>query len=283
MRILVPGNLLLFGEYAITFPKGLGIAVATQEKLTVETKPADQLTISGTYGNQNYLWTVDEPFPNHLIEHIVTTLKRFPKLHLHIDSSEFYHPDGTKKGFGSSAATTIGLTFALMHKEIHTEDELIRIALDLHRTFQGGKGSGYDILTSCKGGAGLFQGGQTPYWKPLNPYLYRGMYLVKGETACNTRSTLDLLSQFEARYPERVQQFIKVSNQLVRRLSQSMRCFSRSIAVNHWINRNLSQTIPWGPESIKPLGAGGEIGATFTKLKGSELLRINPRGVQCLL
>lgn len=283
MRILVPGNLLLFGEYAVTYPKGLGIAVATQEKLSVETKPADQLTISGIYGDTEYYWTVGDPFPNKLLEHIVTTLKRFPKLHLHIDSSEFYHPDGSKKGFGSSAATTIGLAYALMHKEIHTEDELINLTLDLHRSFQGGRGSGYDIVTSCKGGAGLFQGGQTPYWKPLNPFLYRGMYLIRGKSSCNTRSTLDQLKKFETQSPERIQQFIKVSNQLVSSLSQSMHCFSRSIVVNHWINHSLSQEIPWDPKTIKPLGAGGEIGASFSKLDGSELLRINPRGVQCQL
>lgn len=283
MRILVPGNLLLFGEYAVSYPKGLGIAVATQEKISVETKPADQLTISGSYGNTHYYWTVGDSFPNKLLKHIVTTLKRFPKLHIHMDSSELYYPDGSKKGFGSSAATTIGLAYALIHNEIHTDNELINLTLDLHKSFQGGRGSGYDIVTSCKGGAGLFRGGLTPRWKPLNPLLYSGMYLVKGKNSCNTRTTLDQLQKFEIESPKRIQQFIRVSNQLVTRLSQSMHCFSRSIVVNHWINHHLTQEIPWGPETIKPLGAGGEIGASLEKIEGSELLRISPRGVQCLL
>jgi phosphomevalonate kinase len=55
-----------------------------------------------------------------------------------------------------------------------------RCALEAHRQWQGGRGSGYDILTSVNGGAGIFTGGAEPLWTPLRwPDIYR-MWIIQG-------------------------------------------------------------------------------------------------------
>ena len=281
MKITVPGNLLLFGEYVITYPGGLGIAVATEEKLIVETSPAAQLTISGNYGNESYNWTNGKPFPNPLISHIVSSLKLYPAIHIHLDSSQFYYVDGTKKGYGSSAAITIGLLYALLEGKIGNVDQLCTRALHLHRSFQGGKGSGYDIFTSCMGGVGLFTGGVLPEWKPLDPKLYDGIYLLRGSRSCNTRTAIKQLKQFESLHPIRMEKYLNTSNTLIRQLTSSLRPFHRASLLNRWINRHISQQIEWENLSVKPLGAGGEIGAALSPYQDGSKLRISSEGVQC--
>ena len=278
MKITVPGNLLLFGEYAITYPGGLGIAVATDAKVVVESSPADQLSISGTFGNKTYRWTEGSPFPSPLVEYIVKTLNVFPSRHIHIDSSAFYYPDGRKKGYGSSAAVTIGLACALL--EPADKEALLAQSLKLHRGFQGGKGSGYDIYASCNGGAGLFKGGEVPTWEPLQPGLFQTLHLLRGEHPCDTRQALQHLQQFEKQKPNDFTDFLNRSNAMVNDLSHSLESFQKSIELNHWINARLPQELPWREETIKPLGAGGEIGATLSPLPDSEPLIISQDGIQ---
>ncbi|ADI38476.1 putative phosphomevalonate kinase [Waddlia chondrophila 2032/99] len=282
MRITVPGNMLLFGEYAITYPDGLGIAAATKEKLIIDILPASQLTISGEYGNETYRWTKGDPFPSRLIEHIVSTLNLSPSLHIHLDARQFYYPDGTKKGYGSSAAVTIGLLSALLEGQIGSIDQLAWHALQLHRSFQGGRGSGYDIYASCLGGVGLFKNSNPPEWQPLNPDLYREIYLLRGAYSCDTRSVLKELKHFETAHPLQIKKYIKTSNALIQQLSLSLRLFHRASLLNRWINRHLAQKIQWEEISVKPLGAGGEIGAALTPMEHSKPLHISLEGVQCL-
>lgn len=281
MKITIPGNLLLFGEYAITYPGGLGISAATEEKLIVTCAPATQLKISGRYGKEYFNWTKGKEYPNPLIQHIVMSLNVYPALHIDLDSSQFYYPDGTKKGFGSSAAVTIGLLYALSEGKFETIEQLRKQALKLHRDFQGGKGSGYDIFTSCMGGVGLFTGGEFPSWKSLDSVLFENIYLLRGSRSCDTRSAIKQLKQFEAANPRRIEKYLKTSNMLTRQLAHSLRPFHRASILNRWINRQISQRIEWESLSVKPLGAGGEIGAALSPYTDSKKLRISSLGVQC--
>lgn len=282
MKIVVPGNLLLFGEYAITYPGGLGIAVATKEKLTIRCKPSPKFKLTGCYGDHEYQWSEGSAFPTPLLEHILSRLNTYPNQHIHIDSSEFYYKDGTKKGLGSSAAATVGLTYALKYPVISSKEELIKHALKLHQSFQGGKGSGYDIFTSVYGGAGLFEKQRFPIWKSLNQNLYHNFYLVRGKTSCNTRASLALLEEYALKNPEKLRKFLSVSNRLVSRLTASLRLFRFAANLNYWINTQLSQSLSWKPPAIKAIGAGGELGITLDRTSSAHPLRISAMGVQCL-
>ncbi len=283
MRIIVPGNLLLFGEYAVACPEGLGIAVATKEKLTVNITPSAQFKLTGRYGHHEYEWIQGSGnYPSPLLEYILKQLNTFPNQHIHIDSSEFYYPDGTKKGFGSSAAATVGLAYALKYEELFSKEELIKLALRLHQSFQKGKGSGYDIFTSVHGGAGLFTKKPFPSWKPLNQDLYSNFYLIRGNGSCNTQSSLQELENFALKNPAELRKFLSVSNRLVGKLATSLRLFSLAAKLNIRMNTRLSQNLSWKSSSIKALGAGGEIGITLDPSLSLHPLQISSQGVQCL-
>ena len=69
-----------------------------------------------------------------------------------LDSNDFIDPATSMKlGIGSSAALTVALTAAL--DNISDDDiHVLRAAMDAHRRFQRGSGSGVDIACSFSGG-----------------------------------------------------------------------------------------------------------------------------------
>ena len=86
---------------------------------------------------------------------------------LDVNTTEFFEPDGRKKGFGSSAAATLLYTAglaALFRCREEGDFDLLQTAIDAHRFVQKGVGSGYDVAASFHGGAGLFTGGERPGW-----------------------------------------------------------------------------------------------------------------------
>lgn len=99
------------------------------------------------------------------------TLSQLPEsLHIEIDSRACFR-SGAKLGVGSSAAVCCALTGALLACiGCYQPDAASEIALETHRAFQGGRGSGLDIAASMHGGAIEFKrtGSSTlPLVKPL--------------------------------------------------------------------------------------------------------------------
>ncbi|MDT8297407.1 MAG: hypothetical protein RQ801_03830, partial [Spirochaetaceae bacterium] len=88
-----------------------------------------------------------------------------PSVSVLVDTGSFFDKLGRKRGFGSSAAAA--LLFAKAMAPDVDSDSLTQSAIEAHREFQGGRGSGYDVLTSARGGAGLFTGGRFPIWESL--------------------------------------------------------------------------------------------------------------------
>ncbi|MDN5872843.1 MAG: hypothetical protein L0H29_00475 [Sinobacteraceae bacterium] len=84
---------------------------------------------------------------------------------IRLDSSAFFDAtDGvsSKLGLGSSAAVATSLTAALIaasgHPQLLEDRSLcLRFVLDVHRKFQGGRGSGLDLAASLYGGEILFR------------------------------------------------------------------------------------------------------------------------------
>jgi len=184
IALSVPANLLVIGEYAVTEEGGIGVALACSPRAYVEAKPraAGGLRIAGRMGASAFVWSEgDSPTPP-LIAACMAAVgapapgRRFGNAEIDIDSSAFFARDGSKLGFGSSAAVAVGLCAALFEllgsRGGGPEwDDLVKAVftatLSAHRLAQGGRGSGYDVAASCFGGAGIFEGGASPGWSPL--------------------------------------------------------------------------------------------------------------------
>lgn len=121
-----------------------------------------------------------------------------------LDTREFFQSTASgvvKLGLGSSAALTVALTDALRswgHRDKRRTIIDLAELLDLHRTFQGGRGSGIDLAASVTGGVVeyvLTDGGRTPSATPLE--LSDNLHLVFLWTG-RSASTGDFLATLEA-------------------------------------------------------------------------------------
>lgn len=120
-----------------------------------------------------------------------------------LDTREFFQPTAggaAKLGLGSSAALTVALTEALLRwsspgEGAHSID--LQALLDLHRAFQGGRGSGIDLAASVTGGVveyELTEGGSAPSATSLElPEDLHLVFLWTGRSA----STGDFLAQLD--------------------------------------------------------------------------------------
>jgi phosphomevalonate kinase len=122
-----------------------------------------------------------------------------------LDTREFFLPTATgvaKLGLGSSAALTVALTGALRcwsNATERTPDVDLARLLDLHRSFQGGRGSGIDLAASVTGGIveyTLTDGGGKPSALPIE--LPEDLYLVTLWTG-RSASTGDFLRRLDER------------------------------------------------------------------------------------
>lgn len=173
--VSAPANLLLAGEYAIIEEGGPGLALASTPRARAEVRPvAGGLRIEGRMGPTRFSWEVGAGDPPALVAACLSELgsSGIPTgHHVAIDTSDFFAADGSKRGFGSSAATAVCLTASLLRlrglEGPSLDSVLFPAALSAHRRAQGGRGSGYDVAASYFGGAGIFTGGTNPGWTPL--------------------------------------------------------------------------------------------------------------------
>lgn len=323
MKLHIPGNLLISGEYAVTLEGGKGIGVAVQAYATLESQKADTFSIHSTYQGKDYSWKEGETVhPNLSLaeivcgtvrEHLKKKALTFPlSISISIDTSQFYYPEGRKKGFGSSAAVCAGLTFLLLGEAYGEYPDVARevfpLSLAAHRKFQGGKGSGYDIAASLFGGTGLFTGGRLPTWSPIRLEWLDACVLVRGDEAASTKGALDRFNSFKEKHPDLADHFFKMSNDVADQLAgcqdieSAKAAFSQAQELNHWISEKLG-ILPEGKHlkeildrfrkrscPAKALGAGGEIAAAIVEkeegkalsfLGQAEPLIISSGGLRC--
>jgi phosphomevalonate kinase len=106
-----------------------------------------------------------------------------------LDTRAFFH-DGTKLGLGSSAALTVALTAAVRRWVGVTARPGLSELLRLHRSFQGGRGSGIDLAASLNGGVLDYRVGGSPTAGSLTlPVGLRLVFVWTGRSA----STSDFL------------------------------------------------------------------------------------------
>jgi phosphomevalonate kinase len=293
MKIYVPGNLLLLGEYSITIPGGKGIATAVDTWVEIESELSDKLSVSCDFRKELYCWSEGSFLPdklkligsvfNGVSGHLKAPIP-FP-LTISINSSHFYYADGRKKGYGSSAAVTVGLTFLLLYYAYSRipdlATEVFPLSLAIHREYQDGRGSGYDIAASLFGGAGLFTGGVLPTWLPISAPWMELLYIIRGDEETSTKNALVHFNNFKECFPDQISKFLCDSNQTVEKITacqdvqSAKKIFKKGSALNRWIHEKIG--IPSEGPMLKrflqecrtkgcpgkPLGAGSEVAAVF--------------------
>lgn len=210
-----PGNLLIGGEYVILEEGGVGLAAACGPQARGACWPgaSDWSVIHAATGEGNISLNTatdvsEPPFIIRAFRSIQEELVRMgcpvPVLEIEINTKDFY-VHGRKLGFGSSAAATVILTglmyAASLSAESISRDEICRTAVRAHRKAQGKRGSGYDVLTSCYGGAGLFVGGEHPKWQALktdHPLYRLQSYSFPGPREVDSREAVKRYRQWKS-------------------------------------------------------------------------------------
>lgn len=309
MRLTVPGNLLIVGEYAVTEEGGLGLALAVDRRVVVELSPASRLVIEGSWGSGTIEWTADSADRSPLISAVVGTWREHlakrgsgtdPEgAHISVDSSAFFAA-GRKSGFGSSAAVTVALTCALLHHSGYRGRELTRhasrLALSAHRRVQGGKGSGYDIYASLYGGSGRFVGGREPSWQSLQLPWLPPLYLFRGSASVSTPYSITLYEQWKQSNLPALRRYLKDSNRSIRAFldaeswAEGRRYFTvlknlgLRLGEQIGVSADISAPKSLQPELYKALGAGNElaiyVAETPTEEPALEPVALSAGGVQ---
>ncbi len=169
-----PGKLVLSGEYAVLDgAPAIAMAVNRRARVTVSASAVGCHTVAApgfaettgrfTDVDGGFQWLADgDEFG--LLEHVWRAARANVQGHIAIelDSRAFKDADsGIKFGIGSSAALSVALALAL-HEAGATKADPTSIALQGHRQFQQGLGSGVDVACSSLGGLIEYSIGTVP-------------------------------------------------------------------------------------------------------------------------
>jgi len=318
IRLSVPGNLLLLGEYAVTEEGGLGLALAVDRRVVVEVQPSATLVVEGRWGEDAVRWTQGSASGSPLINAVVETWQerlhsegvclggvsmeggfREPTARIVVDSSAFF-TDGRKSGFGSSAAVTVALTCALLSLSELSESQLLRCAARLsllaHRRAQGGRGSGYDVYASLYGGFGCLVGGAEPSWQAAELPWLPPLYVFAGPASVSTPNSLLHYERWKSCDPAGWRSFLEESNRGIRSFLQAedwlqaRGAFTASkelglrLGERIGVSADIEAAGSLAPELCKALGAGDELGIYLAEAppqeSALEAVAVSPEGVR---
>jgi len=278
VRLTVPGNILLMGEYAVLEEGGLGLAMAVETRVRLEASPAPSLSIQGAWPGSSVSWAPEHRGTSPLVEAVVDTvsgwLGRPVTARVQVDSSAFFTPDGRKTGLGSSAAVSVALVCGLLRASGHPgpAPEAPGLALQAHRRAQAGRGSGYDVFTSFNGGSGIFRGGASPTWEPRAAGVDLEVLLFPGPAPVSTAESVSRYFEWKERNPGPAGEFLLESNRsilsFVRADSPSDACTwlgacrKLGIELGRSIGVPAELPVPAGLDPLwcKSVGAGNELG-----------------------
>jgi len=270
LRLTVPGNILLLGEYAVLEEGGLGLALAVEPRVQMEALPGADLRVEGRWPGGSG--------KSPLITAAVQTVSEY--LHapctgsLRVDSTSFFSREGRKSGLGSSAAVTVALVCGLLRLAGRgsADPDAASLAVRAHRRAQGGRGSGYDVLTSFHGGTGLVRGGASPSWEPCTPPVGGGVVLFAGPAPVSTADAVQRYSSWKVRNPGPAGDFLRESNDAIlsfaraRSLEEALPSFGRSRRLGIELGKEIGVPADLAPPPgldsrwCKALGAGSELG-----------------------
>jgi phosphomevalonate kinase len=287
VHLSVPGNILLLGEYAVLEEGGLGLAMAADRRVRIVIEPGDSLTIEGAWQGHSLSWSRGAGMGNPLCAAAVDVVESWLsrtgaaksnwRCRISIDSSSFFSSGGRKTGLGSSAAVAVGLVSALLQaagvSPGQRDAAAPGLAIRVHRSAQGGLGSGYDVICSFNGGAGIFHGGAEPSWEPCRIPGDPDVYLYPGPRAVSTHDAVGRYEAWKRGNPRLASEFLDTSNGALldfaragtaREAARSFdACRRIGIELGEEIGVTASIETPRGldPAWCKAAGAGNELGA----------------------
>jgi phosphomevalonate kinase len=208
--VTVPGNLLVTGEYVIVEEGGMGLACAIAPRVLAWLESGPELRVEGRTGNGVREWREDgggdaasSPLFDAVLPFLLDQKRIRHRGRVVVDSTAFFGPDGRKLGFGSSAAVTLAVTSLLCAEPQTPERVLLSLTLDAHRHFQGGRGSGYDVVTSLYGGVGVFTGGAVPSWTPADGWWLQDGVLVVNREHTSTPAAVSRHADWRSEHPKK--------------------------------------------------------------------------------
>lgn len=304
MRLSVPGNLLLLGEYAVLEEGGMGLAVAVERRIRVSLEPGKTLQVVGAWPGGGFSWTRGRPSTSRLVSETVRVVEGWLRGRgapgagalVEIDSCAFFDSTGRKAGIGSSAAVTVGLTSALLSaagvSRAERDRVIPRLALEAHRVAQDGRGSGYDVLCSCHGGMGLFHGGASPSWEPCRLSWNPLILLFPGPAPVSSSEAAGRRDAWKKANPDAARAFLAQSNSAVRGFAAAASaeeaaghfdaCRALGIALGDAIGVPARLAAPAGFDArwCKAVGAGNETGVCLLGADAGTAGAEAGRGVQ---
>jgi phosphomevalonate kinase len=201
--VVVPGKLMLAGEYSVLGPAGEALAVAVGPGLAVEAVPASRWTLSRE--DSTDIWTDQAGTPPESLSFAHAALQRAlrhsdaPPHRLTTRALVDTGSGDRKPGVGGSASVVVAVVAAVLEAAGGVVDPatVLPLALDAHAAGQGGRGSGYDVATICHGGLvqwrpSLLAGGAVVAGEARSLRWPDELHLVAGYTgrSANTRSFL---------------------------------------------------------------------------------------------
>lgn len=218
-----PGKLILLGEYAVLFGHpavvaavnrraNVAIAPSGRAAWTVNAPGFHDRSVDFELGPAGLDWRPavgDVASRFRLLEAVLGQVlgagrlefRSTPAAALTLDTAAFFERLGgreVKLGLGSSAALTVALAAAVSVWSAPGPPPDLGALLELHRAFQGGRGSGIDLAASLYGGALAYRigdGGRSPTATPL--CVPDGLLMVPVWTG-RAASTTELLSRLDA-------------------------------------------------------------------------------------
>ncbi|MGI9329350.1 MAG: mevalonate kinase family protein [Gammaproteobacteria bacterium] len=268
-----PGKLLLTGEYAVlrgapAVAQAMGGPARARVSRAVAGEFRDaQAGQSWPYSlgqGAGVHWHAGDPGQAGRLPTAVLAecLRRWPTplqtqpLILELDTSAFRHLDADgaalKFGLGSSAALVVALVGAVVAElDIEVSPAQLRdCCLDAHRAFQGGQGSGVDVLTALQGGLLLMAGAGAPPASLAWPGDLHRVTVWTGRSA----STPALIAQFDAFARRQPEKFADCLAQLVTAAGDAAGAWRAGVA------SQIIVAVQCYAQALRVLDAQGDIG-----------------------
>jgi phosphomevalonate kinase len=288
LKLTLPGNLLITGEYAILESGGQGITLAVEQRFILESEPAEEWNILSYFPQEERYWKPGEdPFLDQLMAFLEEQFPKTPPQSIILDSRALFGYDTLgqprKLGLGSSACTAAALSALFYGLQpgspvplLGTDPILGDLAVQAHRAAQGKKGSGYDVLCSLGGGMGHFIGGEKPKWSPL-PAPEGFFALYPGQKSVLTLGAIESWRKWTSADPSTWQDFLLENTGIVQMFQRGTwkTAFNRAkawgIALGEQLGVNALIPLPQNQSlgilktcQIKALGAGDEIALIYS-------------------